>query len=113
MKYKNQIIQSAEEWVRKNGLMDYGGGQLKDFIKYLGIDDKTWRKWYAEKEEFRRAIDRAKEDYKRSLAIELHQTLAQAAMGGEHEETTTEYRPNSKEPDRPTITKMVKNMLSS
>ena len=49
--------------------------------------------------------------FRLSLAHDLHETLAKVVKGSEHEETTTEYRPNPKNPDKPTITKMVKKKI--
>lgn len=111
MKYSSAIVLRAEEWVKEHGLIDYGGGQLQDFCKHLGINDKTYRRWLKEQDEFRSAIDRAKEAYKKSLAHNLHETLSQVALGFEREETETEYRPNPQNPQQPTITKMKKRKV--
>lgn len=111
MKYSLALVKTAEEWVRQHGLIDYGGGQLQDFIKVLGIDDKTYRRWMIEKEEFKTAIERAKDDYKKTLTHDLHETLAMAAKGYEKEVTETEYRPNPKDDSKPIITKMKRKKL--
>lgn len=111
MKYSLALVKVAEDWVRQHGLIDYGGGQLQDFIKVLGIDDKTYRRWMIEKDEFKTAIERAKEDYKKTLTHNLHETLAMAAMGYEKEVTETEYRPNPKDDSKPIITKMKRKRL--
>ena len=73
MKYSLALVKTAEDWVRQHGLIDYGGGQLQDFIKVLGIDDKTYRRWMIEKEDFKTAIERAKEDYKKTLTHDLQE----------------------------------------
>ena len=111
MKYSLALFKMAEDWVRQHGLIDYGGGQLQDFIKVLGIDDKTYRRWMIEKEEFKTAIERAKDDYKKTLTHDLHETLAMAAKGYEKEVTETEYRPNPKDDSKPIITKMKRKRL--
>lgn len=111
MKYSLALVKVAEDWVRQHGLIDYGGGQLQDFIKVLGIDDKTYRRWMIEKEEFKTAIERAKDDYKKTLTHDLHETLAMAAKGYEKEVTETEYRPNPKDDSKPIITKMKRKRL--
>lgn len=111
MKYTLALVQRAEEWVKKHGLMDYGGGQLQDFIKELGIDDKTYRRWMKEKDDFRTAIEKAKEEFKKSLVHELHETLAMVAKGYEKEVTETEYRPNPKDETKPIITKMKRKKI--
>ena len=111
MKKSASLFQRAEEWISKHGLIEYGGAQLQDFCKELGINDKTYRRWLVEEENFKQAIERAKEFYKQSLTHELHETLSMVATGYEREETETEYRPNPKDPNKPTITKMKKKKV--
>ena len=101
MKKSASLFQRAEEWISKHGLIEYGGAQLQDFCKELGINDKTYRRWLVEEEDFKQAIERAKEFYKQSLTHELHETLSMVATGYEREETETEYRPNPKDPNKP------------
>jgi hypothetical protein len=107
MKFTQPLLDSAEDWIAQHGLIEYGGGQLQDFCAYLGINDRTYRRWL-ERKEFRSVIERGREVYKLNLTHELHETLAMAAKGGEHEEVTTEFRPNAKNNDKPTIVKMTK-----
>ena len=111
MKKSASLFQRAEEWISEHGLIEYGGAQLQDFCKELGINDKTYRRWLVEEEDFKQAIERAKEFYKQSLTHELHETLSMVATGYEREETETEYRPNPKDPNKPTITKMKKKKV--
>ena len=111
MKKSASLFQRAEEWISKHGLIEYGGAQLQDFCKELGINDKTYRRWLVEEENFKQAIERAKEFYKQSLTHALHETLSMVATGYEREETETEYRPNPKDPNKPTITKMKKKKV--
>ena len=111
MKKSASLFQRAEEWISEHGLIEYGGAQLQDFCKELGINDKTYRRWLVEEENFKQAIERAKEFYKQSLTHELHETLSMVATGYEREETETEYRPNPKDPNKPTITKMKKKKV--
>lgn len=106
MKKSISLFQRAEEWVKEHGLIDYGGGQLQDFCTHLGINDKTYRRWLKEEDEFKTAIERGKRDYEKSLAHNLHETLSMVATGYEREETETEYRPNPTNPQQPIITKM-------
>ena len=93
MKYTAELLSKAEEWVKEHGLIEYGGGQLQDFCAVLGINEK------------------AKEFYKQSLTHKLHETLSMVATGYDKEETETEYRPNPKDPNKPTITKMKKKKV--
>ena len=111
MKKSASLFQRAEEWISKHGLIEYGGAQLQDFCKELGINDKTYRRWLVEEEDFKQAIERAKEFYKQSLTHELHETLSMVATGYEREETETEYRPNPKDPNKPTFTKKKKKKV--
>lgn len=111
MKKSVALFQRAEEWVREHGLIEYGGGQLQDFCKFLGINDKTYRRWLTEDDEFKAAIERGREDFKKTLSHELHDTLAMVAKGYEREETETEYRPNPKDASKPIITKMKKKKV--
>lgn len=110
-KYKTELVELAYDWVCEHGLMEFGGAQLQDFIKVLGVDDKTYRKWMLTHPEFKSAIDKGKAVFKQNLTHQLHTSLAEAAKGGEHEEVTTEYRPNAQNPNQPTITKMVKRKV--
>lgn len=111
MKKSASLFQRAEEWISRHGLIEYGGAQLQDFCKELGINDKTYRRWLNEEDGFKKAIEKGREVFRLNLAHDLHETLAKVAKGSEHEETTTEYRPNPKNPDKPTITKMVKKKI--
>lgn len=111
MKKSASLFQRAEEWVSKHGLIEYGGAQLQEFRKELGIHDRTYRRWMEEDEGFRAAIDRGREAFRLALTHELSQSLANAAKGGEQEEVMTEYRPNPKDPDKPYIAKVVKKKV--
>lgn len=111
MKYSIALVQTAERWVKEHGLIDYGGGQLQDFIKVLGIDDKTYRRWMNEKDEFKAAVERAKDEYKKNLVHDLHETLAMVAKGYEKDVTETEYKPNPSDDNKPIITKMKKKRI--
>lgn len=34
-KYSKEIVNKCADWVRMNGLMEYGGAKLKDFLSYF------------------------------------------------------------------------------
>lgn len=108
MKKSTALFKEAEKWVREHGLIEYGGGQLQDFCKHLGINDKTYRRWIVQEDAFKEAIRMGREDYKKSLAHDLHETLSKVAKGDTFTETTTEYKPNPKDPNKPIISKLVK-----
>ena len=54
-KYSKEMIQACADWVRKNGLIDFGGATLTDFCKAMGIEDQTYYRWL-DKVEFVEAI---------------------------------------------------------
>lgn len=111
MKYCTALVRLAEDWVKEHGLIDYGGAQLQDFLAVLGINDKTYRRWLKENDDFKAAIESGKEDFKKNLTHDLHETMAMVAKGYEREETETEYRPNPANPNQPIITKLKKKKV--
>lgn len=38
-KYSKEMITACADWVRKNGLMDYGGATLTDFCAHFSFDN--------------------------------------------------------------------------
>lgn len=93
-KYCAKKLKECEEWIAENGLMEHGGADLKDFVKAMGINDKTYRHWLA-KPDFQEMIERAKEKYKKNLTKDLVLSLAKKAKGYEVEETKTTYIPDA------------------
>ena len=94
-KYSTAKVAQCEEWVRKHGLMEYGGASLERFCEEMDIDNKTYYKWMQVKDEFREAINRARERFKSKLTYELTVSLAEAAKGYEKEQTDMIYIPNA------------------
>lgn len=90
-KYKKELVTEMCDWVRKNGLIDYGGAKLGDFCKRFGIDDVTYYNWMR-KSEYSEAIKKAKEEFKNNLETDIVFSLAKAAKGYDIEEVTTEGR---------------------
>lgn len=103
-KYSPTKIKECEVWIMEHGLMDYGGAKLKDFLTAMGIHHKCYYLWL-QKDEFRAAVERAKQYFKEHLCRDLVQSLADAARGGERETTEehTEFRQNPADPTRPII----------
>lgn len=103
-KYSQVKIKECEEWIMEHGLMDYGGAKLKDFLAAMGIHHKCYYLWL-QKDEFRAAVERAKQYFKEHLCRDLVQSLADAAKGGEREtsEEHIEYRQNPADHTRPII----------
>ena len=96
-KYNKDMIQSCADWVRENGLMDYGGATLNDFLKAMRIDDMTYYRWL-DKEEFADAIKRAKLAFRDGQEKEIVNSLVNAAKGCEYNQTITEYMDVNGEP---------------
>lgn len=106
-KYNKDMVQACADWVRKNGLIDYGGATLTDFCKVMGIDDQTYYRWLC-KAEFAEAIKKAKESFRSTLENDIVKSLANAAKGYEYEQYTTEYTDVN---GKPKIKKQVKKNI--
>ena len=105
MKWKKELQSEVKQWVSENGLIEYGGKRLQDFLEHFGITDTCYRRWIDSHPEFKEAIDDGKEIFKSNLTIDLAKSLAEVAKGYEREETETEYRPNPANQNQPTILK--------
>lgn len=106
-KYNNDMVQACADWVRKNGLIDFGGATLTDFCKAMGIDNQTYYRWLC-KAEFAEAIKKAKESFRSTLENDIVKSLANAAKGYEYEQYTTEYTDVN---GKPKIKKQVKKNI--
>lgn len=103
-KYNKQMVQACADWVRENGLIDFGGATLTDFCKAMGIDDMSYYNWM-KRAEFSEAIKNAKEAFRESLEKDIVKSLANAAKGYEYYQVTTEYTDVN---GKPRIKKQVK-----
>ena len=101
------MIQACADWVRENGLIDYGGATLTDFCRAMGIDDMSYYNWM-KRSEFSEAIKKAKNDFKNNLEKDLVMSLAKAAKGYDYEQTTTEWTDVN---GKPKIKKQVKKTV--
>lgn len=90
-KYNKEIVKDMCDWVRENGLIDYGGARLGEFCRHFKIDDVTYYNWMR-KSEYSEAIKKAKEDFKNNLETDIVFSLSKAAKGYNVEEVTTEGR---------------------
>lgn len=106
-KYSKDMVQACADWVRKNGLIDFGGATLTDFCKSMGIDDQTYYRWLC-KAEFAEAIKKAKESFRSTLENDIVKSLANSAKGYEYEQYTTEYTDVN---GKPKIKKQVKKNI--
>ena len=103
-KYNKQMVQACADWVRENGLIDFGGATLTDFCKAMGIDNMSYYRWLS-KSEFSDAIKKAKESFREGLEKDIVKSLAKAAKGYEYDQVTTEYTDVN---GKPRIKKQVK-----
>ena len=106
-KYNKDMVQACADWVRENGLIDYGGATLTDFCNAMRIDNKTYYAWM-EKTEFSESIKKAKEQFRDSLENDIVKSLANSAKGYEYEQYTTEYTDVN---GKPKIKKQVKKTV--
>lgn len=106
-KYSKDMVQACTDWVRKNGLIDFGGATLTDFCKAMGIEDQTYYRWL-DKVEFVEAIKKAKEEFRSTLEYDIVKSLANSAKGYEYEQYTTEYTDVN---GKPKIKKQVKKNI--
>lgn len=106
-KYNKQMVQACADWVRENGLIDFGGATLTDFCKAMGIDDMSYYNWM-KRSEFSEAIKKAKDVFREKLETDIVQSLANAAKGYEYNQTTTEYTDVN---GKPRIKKQVKKNI--
>lgn len=90
MKYCKEKIQECAEWVRINGLMDYGGAMLRDFCRAMDINADTYFEWMS-KAEFSEAIKTAKAEFRATQEERLVESLMNSALGYEAEEVKSEY----------------------
>lgn len=94
-KWTKEMPKNAEDYVSKNGLMDYGS-TLKDFLVNLGIADDTYYRWTNEnastyRRDFCEAIKRGKERYKANLIKKAEASLFELVAGVETVDERTEY----------------------
>lgn len=101
------MVQACADWIRKNGLIDFGGATLTDFCKAMGIEDQTYYRWLG-KVEFVEAIKKAKEAFRSTLENDIVKSLANSAKGYEYEQYTTEYTDVN---GKPKIKKQVKKNI--
>lgn len=101
------MLQACADWVRKNGLIDFGGATLTAFCKAMGIEDQTYYRWL-DKVEFVEAIKKAKEAFRSTLENDIVKSLANSAKGYEYEQYTTEYTDVN---GKPKIKKQVKKNI--
>lgn len=90
MKLNPAKIQECAEWVAKNGLIDYGGAKLKDFLKAMRIDQRTYYRWL-DRADFADSIEKAKEEFKIGFLLDSVESLRKLATGYDVTETHTEF----------------------
>lgn len=108
-KWNKDIPKITEEYISKQGLMDYGS-TLVDFCLNLGISRETYYRWTEEgsrdyKRDFCDAIKRGKEAYKAKLVAKCEKSLMELIEGAETEDTRTEYASDAQ--GKPVIIKRI------
>lgn len=106
-KYTPRLLAVAEEWVAKNGLMEFGGALLGDYCAFLGINYKSHYNWLKDHKEYVAMLDRAKDTYLKAHTKKLYDTLMEAATGYYRENSTedAEFKPHPQNPEKPVIAK--------
>lgn len=92
-KYSQEKIEECAAWVRKNGLIEYGGGTVLALCKACDIHFSTYYDWL-ERAEFHEAIKKAKEEYREGLEKRIVHSLATAAEGFEWTQIVTQKTGN-------------------
>ena len=90
MKFSEEKIQECADWVRLNGLMDYGGATLKSFCEAMDIDKQTYFNWLKDST-FSTAIKTAKDEFKANQEKRLVGSLMESALGYDVTETRNEF----------------------
>lgn len=89
-KFSSEKIKECADWVRENGLIDYGGASAMAFRKAMDISAQTLSRWN-QRSEFRDAIEKAKQEFADRLEHELVKSLAKVARGYKYDKKKTEY----------------------
>lgn len=106
MKLSPEKIEECAQWVRENGLLEYGGGTINQFCEAQGITKPTYYSWL-ENITFFTAIKEAKETFKNNLEHDLVVSLAKMAKGYTFTKKRTEYK-SRVEKDENGKTKLIK-----
>lgn len=104
-KYKPQTLAVAEEFIKTNGLMLYGGAALGDYCATLGVGYRTHYNWLERFPEYVAMIERCQEYWRQKSVKNLVNALMDSALGGFRENVVedVEYKPNPTNPDKPMI----------
>lgn len=89
-KITTELTAEIEQWVRENGLRDYGGATVASLCKHFGISDKSYQRWMKRKD-FADAINEAKQHYAENIEHDLVVSLSKAAKGYSYVKRKTEY----------------------
>lgn len=91
MKLTPQFIETCAQWVRENGLQDFGGASVQKYCNEMGIDKKTHYNWMRNtKSSYSSEIEKAKEYWRDNMEHEIVDSLFEAAKGYEYTKTKTE-----------------------
>lgn len=106
-KYTPEFLKVAEEWITKNGLIQFGGATLKRYCSELGVHNVSHYNWLRDHPEYKEMIANSVEAYRQTHTIELFDSLMDAARGGYKENYVedVDYKPNPNNPEKPMIAK--------
>lgn len=104
-KYTPEFFKAAEEFITKNGLIQFGGATLKSYCSSLNIHNVSHYNWLRDHPEYKEMVDRAVENFRQTNSVEIFNSLLDAAKGGYKENFTedVDYKPNPQNPDKPMI----------
>lgn len=97
MKLTPKKIEMCAQWVRENGLTDFGGASVAQFCKANDINKTTFYEWQ-KKKEFSNAIEKAKEEFAETIERDIVVSLAKVAKGYTYTKTKTEYKDKNGKP---------------
>lgn len=94
LKKSAKLTGEIVQWVRENGLIEYGGASIEMLARQFGISRKTHTAWMKSDADYAEAINEAKSYFSEHLERDLVLTLAKAAKGYPSKKSRTEEAKN-------------------
>lgn len=91
LKKSAKLTGEIAQWVRENGLIEYGGASIEMLARQFGISRKTHTAWMKSDADYAEAINEAKRLFAENLEKDLVVTLAKSAKGFTSTKRRTEY----------------------
>lgn len=104
-KYTPLLLKAAEEWIKENGLIEFGGAPLLEYAKAMGIHPTSHYNWLNTHKEYADLVERCVEYHRQCNVRKVANAMLDAAVGGYRENIVedVEYKPNPNNPDKPMI----------